>query len=171
MNIQSKASIHGSKVKDFLSVNPTSIRPRRSFSLQDTINRYFALQLKAADLRDSDIRHLCDVPKGFLRRIVGEFDLAPSWLLKQATKIVLRGGVNLANIFVPAIQPGATLDWDIAKDAFANRRMTVQQDFEANAPREVTLKSDGKSAIASLDASFALEGRTGILPAFTMPTN
>ncbi len=84
--------------------------------------------------------------------------------LKQATKIVLRGGVNLANIFVPAIQPGATLDWDIAKDAFANRRMTVRQDFEANAPREVTLKSDGKSAIASLDASFALEGRTGILP-------
>lgn len=92
MNSPSDASIQGSKAKAFLSVNPNSIRPRRSFSLQDTINRYFALQLKAADLRDSDIRHLCDVPKGFLRRIAGEFDLAPSWLLKQATTSEQRRG-------------------------------------------------------------------------------
>ncbi|HEY6225746.1 MAG TPA: hypothetical protein VI282_01360, partial [Verrucomicrobiae bacterium] len=37
----------------------------------------------------------------------------------------LRGGVDDSNIFVPATQPGATLDWDIAHDAFANRRMKV----------------------------------------------
>jgi putative heme-binding domain-containing protein len=39
--------------------------------------------------------------------------------------IELRGGVDDSNIFVPATQPGATLDWDIAHDAFANRRMKV----------------------------------------------
>lgn len=75
--------------------------------------------------------------------------------LKQATKVVLRGGVNLANIFVPAIQPGATLDWDIAKDAFANRRMTVRQDFAERAPATVTLTAPVGSAVAPVDLSLS----------------
>lgn len=73
--------------------------------------------------------------------------------LKQATKVVLRSGVNLANIFVPAIQPGATLDWDIAKDAFANRRMTVRQDFAERAPATVSLTAPAGSAVAPIDLS------------------
>jgi len=81
-----------------------------------------------------------------------------------ARTLTLRGGVNIGNIFVPAIQPGASLDWDIAKDAFANRRMTVRQDFSASAPREVTLKTEGKSTTAPLALTFVLDSRTGILP-------
>ena len=72
----------------------------------------------------------------------------------DARTLTLRGGVNLANIFVPAIQPGSMLDWDIASDAFANRRMTVRQDFSKSAPREVALKPEGKSTTAPLQLAF-----------------
>ena len=81
-----------------------------------------------------------------------------------ASTLTLRGGVNLANIFVPAIQPGSTLDWDIASDAFANRRMTMRQDFSSSAAREVALKPEGKSMVAPLALTFALESRTGFQP-------
>jgi integrase len=54
--------------------------------------------------------------------------------------LTLRGKARLANIFVPAIQPGATLDWDISADTFANRTMIVRQDFSGSAPRDVPLK-------------------------------
>ena len=66
-----------------------------------------------------------------------------------------RGGVNLANIFVPAIQPGATLDWDIAKDAFANRHMTVRQDIAERAPATVTLTTPAGSTVAPIDISLS----------------
>jgi putative heme-binding domain-containing protein len=68
--------------------------------------------------------------------------------------LTLRGGINLANIFVPEVQPGSTLDWDLANDTFANRRMAVRQDFSASAPREVTLKPEGKSTVAPLQLAF-----------------
>lgn len=38
-----------------------------------------------------------------------------------------KGLVNLANIFVPAVQPGAALNWDLKADAFANRSMQIRQ--------------------------------------------
>jgi putative heme-binding domain-containing protein len=41
------------------------------------------------------------------------------------THLELHGAFDDSNIFVPATQPGATLDWDIARDAFANERMRV----------------------------------------------
>jgi putative heme-binding domain-containing protein len=45
---------------------------------------------------------------------------------KENPKAVeVRAGIDDSNFFVPATQPGATLDWDIAHDAFANRRMKV----------------------------------------------
>lgn len=37
----------------------------------------------------------------------------------------IHAGIDDSNIFVPETQPNATLDWDIAKDAFANRRMKI----------------------------------------------
>lgn len=37
--------------------------------------------------------------------------------------------IDTSNIFIPATQPGATLDWDISKDEFANRKMTVAPDY------------------------------------------
>lgn len=39
--------------------------------------------------------------------------------------LALNGQVNVSNIFSPATQPGAVLDWDIANDEFANRTMTL----------------------------------------------
>ena len=68
--------------------------------------------------------------------------------------LTLRGSVNVGNIFVPAIQPGAKLDWDISADPFANRTMTVLQDFSPTAPREVALKPDGTSHLAPLQIAF-----------------
>jgi len=78
--------------------------------------------------------------------------------------LTLRGGIDLANIFVPAVQPGATLDWDLSVDAFAQRTMSVRQDFSTTVPRDVVLKSEGKSTVAPLAVSFDLPRRTGVPP-------
>jgi putative heme-binding domain-containing protein len=51
----------------------------------------------------------------------------------------MKGLINRANIFVPAVQPGASLDWDLAADPFANRMMIVRQDLSSAAPRELPL--------------------------------
>ena len=48
--------------------------------------------------------------------------------LSHAEKVTLRGQVDLSNIFQPATQPGSQLDWDIKSDAFANRRMVLQDE-------------------------------------------
>jgi putative heme-binding domain-containing protein len=69
---------------------------------------------------------------------------------KACVLLSLRGGIDIANVFVPATQPGATLDWDIDADAFANRSMTVQQDLSSPVPRNVALKAEGKSTVAPL---------------------
>ncbi len=74
--------------------------------------------------------------------------------LTRTSTLTLHGGVNVGNIFVPATQPGAKLDWDIGNDAFANRRMTVRQDFSAGGTREVELKPGDKSSLASLQFTF-----------------
>jgi putative heme-binding domain-containing protein len=91
-----------------------------------------------------------------------ELDRAPA----GAVSLTLQGGVNAANIFVPAVQPGSTLDWDSGADAFANRTMTVRQDYSESAPREVTLKPDGKSRIAPLNLTVdvSAQSRTGVSP-------
>ena len=73
-----------------------------------------------------------------------------------ATKsLTLRGRVNMGNIFVPAIQPGAKLDWDISADPFANSSMMVRQDFSAAASREVSLTPDATTHVASLQLAFS----------------
>ena len=73
-----------------------------------------------------------------------------------ARALTLNGQVHVANIFVPAVQPGSKLDYDIATDAFANRTMQVRQDFSQSASREAVLKPDGKTATAPLQ--LALNG-------------
>lgn len=68
----------------------------------------------------------------------------------------LRGQIDVANIFVPAIQPGSSLDWDLNADAFVRRTMSVRQDLSTLVPRDVNLtplnatNSPGRSALASL---------------------
>ena len=72
-----------------------------------------------------------------------------------ARTFTLRGGINVANIFVPAVQPGATLDWDLSADAFAKRTMTVRQDFSTTAPRDVPVTPESKTFIAPVQLAFS----------------
>ena len=72
-----------------------------------------------------------------------------------ARTLTLRGGINVANIFVPAVQPGATLDWDLSADAFAKRTMTVRQDFSTTAPRDVPVTPESKTFIAPVQLAFS----------------
>lgn len=52
-------------------------------------------------------------------------------LAQPSATLALHGQVNLSNLFVPDIQPGAELGWDIAKDAFAQRRMALEPSSRA----------------------------------------
>ena len=60
------------------------------------------------------------------------FSLAP-------TAVEFAGRVDTTNIFQPATQPGATLDWDIAADTFANRRMILRNALEG---KDLVVQSD-----------------------------
>ncbi|HEY2952653.1 MAG TPA: ThuA domain-containing protein, partial [Verrucomicrobiae bacterium] len=69
-------------------------------------------------------------------------------------QLTLRGAIDVANIFVPATQPGSVLDWDIAADVFANRTMAVRQDVCATSPREITLTTAAKGRVRPLQLVF-----------------
>jgi len=73
----------------------------------------------------------------------------------RTARLTLRGTVDVGNMFVPATQPGSTLDWDIASDAFANRSMSVRQDFSANADAEVALMPAADKRMRQLDVTYA----------------
>lgn len=60
------------------------------------------------------------------------------------TKVALHSRINTANPFVPAVQPGSTLDWDISKDPFASKPFAVMSD--AGGERELGAGSAGDSA-------------------------
>ncbi len=47
----------------------------------------------------------------------------------------MRAQVNVSNPFVPAIQPGSTLDWNPAVDAVASRKSSVETDLPASIDR------------------------------------
>ena len=49
----------------------------------------------------------------------------------------LSGRIDVSNLFIPATQPGAKLDWDTPQDSFFNRTMTVRQDFTDKFPQDV----------------------------------
>jgi putative heme-binding domain-containing protein len=58
---------------------------------------------------------------------------------------MLAGRIDVSNLFVPATQPGTSLDWDIAHDPFANRLMTVLEDFSTGTLRKVESPVDGSN--------------------------
>lgn len=66
----------------------------------------------------------------------------------------MKGGLTVGNVFVPAVQPGAKLDWDLESDAFAQRTMEVRQDLSAGLPSTLDLKADGKASFVGLDLTF-----------------
>ncbi len=49
----------------------------------------------------------------------------------------LRGRVDVSNPFVPAVQPGSKLDWDMAADSFASATFAVRADYENEANVEL----------------------------------
>ena len=51
---------------------------QRPHTLLETVNRYFALQLMAQGLRDSDIRHVCAVSEYHVRRLSDDLETAPT---------------------------------------------------------------------------------------------
>ncbi len=83
--------------------------------------------------------------EGFLRRLEST---------AAGRRLTLRAGVKLANIFVPAVQAGSSLDWDMAADSFASRTMTVSQDFSTSAQQQVPVAKAGKSSVAALEIAF-----------------
>jgi len=72
----------------------------------------------------------------------------------------LRGQIDLANIFVPAVQPGSTLDWDLGADPFAKRQMSVRQDLASAVSRDVTLIPASDQTVAPLQ--LALTGKMNL---------
>jgi putative heme-binding domain-containing protein len=73
----------------------------------------------------------------------------------------LRGRVDFSNPFVPAVQPGSKLDWDMAGDAFAAATFSVRADYanevavelegaNPNGPRAIkTITAQGPSRTAN----------------------
>lgn len=68
---------------------PELLEPRshRSLCVNETLNRYYAVQLMALGLCNSDIRKLCDVPSSFLRRQAADLHLVPPCLLGEVTVV------------------------------------------------------------------------------------
>lgn len=73
--------------------------------------------------------------------------------------IEMRGSVDDSNIFVPATQPGATLDWDIGHDEFANRHMKVSG---ADLPPGERIKP--VSFKPNSNATFAIDDKVRSIP-------
>jgi putative heme-binding domain-containing protein len=61
----------------------------------------------------------------------------------QDATITLRGSVDVSNPFVPAVQPGSKLDWDMASDSFASAIFNVRTDYAAETEAPVDA-SDSK---------------------------
>lgn len=59
--------------------------------------------------------------------------------------LTLRGTVDVSNPFVPAVQPGSKLDWDMASDPFASARFGVRSDYETELPLPGTNHSAWRS--------------------------
>lgn len=65
-------------------------------------------------------------------------------------RLSIMGQVDVSNIFQPITQPGSVLDWDVSKDEFAQRQMTLNQDYTAALPPEVTLRKTARTPGSSL---------------------
>jgi len=68
----------------------------------------------------------------------------------------LRGAADVSNPFVPAVQPGAKLDWDMSQDAFASKKFALRTDHGGE--REVTATGSGNYR------QFVLENIAGAKP-------
>lgn len=69
--------------------------------------------------------------------------------------VSLRAEMDRGNIFVPAVQPGATLDWDIAADRFANQVMDVQQKGAAEGFQQIRFEAAPPKGLSSFQTAYA----------------
>ena len=60
------------------------------------------------------------------RRLTHGSSSHEAFLSDNHGELLLRTKVNTGNIFQPATQPGTVMDWDVAADPFASRRMSVR---------------------------------------------
>src|SRR5690606_24821277 len=74
---------------------------------------------------------------------------------ENSRKLTFTAQVNAGNIFVPATQPGSVLDWDIDADAFANRVMTLRQDFSSAKPATISHAATAKNPIVPIELALA----------------
>src|SRR5439155_449329 len=63
--------------------------------------------------------------------------------------LTLRGSVDASNPFVPAVQPGSKLDWDMAADPFASAIFGVRSDYSGET-REVRVDTVATSPLRTL---------------------
>ena len=61
--------------------------------------------------------------------------------------MTLSGHVDTSNPFVPAVQPGSRLDWDMSKDPFASALFTIQTD----SPAATGLRTIAETRFAPID--------------------
>ena len=62
---------------------------------------------------------------------------------KKGVTLKLRGLADVSNPFVPAVQPGAKLDWDIAKDDFASKLFELHSDYQGETKNVAFLRTNG----------------------------
>jgi putative heme-binding domain-containing protein len=53
--------------------------------------------------------------------------------MQPGAKLSLDATIDVSNPFVPAVQPGSQLDWDLAADPFAATQFAVQSDYAGDA--------------------------------------
>jgi putative heme-binding domain-containing protein len=66
---------------------------------------------------------------------------------KEAT-LTLRGSVDVSNPFMPAVQSGSKLDWDLAADAFASSVFSVRCDYSSET--EAGLETSGRARFRAM---------------------
>jgi putative heme-binding domain-containing protein len=82
-----------------------------------------------------------------------------SFFKAASDRVEITAGIDDSNIFVPATQPGATLDWDIAHDTFANRHMKIAGHESSGAEKIKPISFDNHS-----DATWSIDERVRPIP-------
>src|SRR5688572_18104398 len=77
--------------------------------------------------------------------------------------VSLRTRLDVSNPFVPAVQPGAKLDWDMNSDAFASAVFEARTDYTAD--RSVLSEGTGNFRLVTLQATNAPAAGNGLFVA------
>ncbi|MCI0739943.1 MAG: ThuA domain-containing protein [Gemmataceae bacterium] len=77
--------------------------------------------------------------------------------------LTLRGSIDVSNPFVPAVQPGSKLDWDMATDPFASSRFNVRSDLtHSTFSTHPTDSTNSLRSAVSLTATNPASGASGL---------